>query len=191
MEKILIFLFLLSFSSIFSQENSFQKTDYLFTVNYSDSTNQKTNQDKISITGLDNEYLYFTKVYNRGDNITPPKDLNYKIRLENINSFGYLAHTTLGTRIGTGVAIGFGTGALLGILGSNFSMEGSNDKSALGFAAAGGLACGMIGGFIGAATGIGANEYESVSLSKYQPLKKSEMIQKLILKGVKFNEDDE
>lgn len=190
MKKFLIVLFIFSSGFIFSQENPSAKSDYIFTVTFKDSTNTEVNLTKAALVSVDANDLYLTRIYTRGDNITPPKILNYKIKLDKINSFGYLAHTTLGTRIGTGVAIGIGTGVMLGILGSNISMEGSNDKSALGFAAAGGLACGMIGGFIGAATGIGAKEYESVNLSSYQSSKKYEVINRLISKGIEFNKDE-
>ncbi|MBS1516079.1 MAG: glycine zipper family protein [Bacteroidetes bacterium] len=190
MKKLLIVLFLFYSGFIFSQENSSAKSDYIFTITFKDSTNNEVTLNKAALVSVDSNNLYLTRIYTRGDNITPPKILNYKIKLDKINSFGYLANSTVGERIGTGAAIGIGTGLVLGAVAGSIKLSESYENHTLD-GALGGLIFGAItGSVVGGITAIGAKEYESVNLSSYQSSKKYEVINRLISKGIEFNKDE-
>ncbi len=185
--KILIVLSLIfSFvgSNLFAQKKDF------YTITFSDSLNQEVSYSGVEVISIDNVGLSFKRIYNRGDNITPPKIYTYKIPLEKINSFGYRAYTPLGTRITTGAAIGTGIGLGLGAVAGSIKLAESYENHTLEGALAGAVLGAFTGSIVGGVTGIGAKEYESVNLTKYSKEKKYQIIQGLMTKGINFNKDE-
>lgn len=182
---LLFLFFLLSLGNLFAQENN------LYTITYIDSLNNETSFSNINVTNLDNNYISFERVYNRGDNITPIRIYRHRVELGKINSFGYRAYTPLGKRITTGALIGTGTGILLGGVAGSLKWGEGKESHTLEGALAGAVLGAFTGSVIGGITGIGAKEYETVNFSKYSNQKKYEIIQRLVLKGIEFNKEEE
>ncbi len=181
-------------TSVFAQISDFKKTENSFKVSYTDSTNNTIELSSISVSGLDSTNLYFSKTYNKGDNITPIKHIDYKINISKINSFGYQSETTLKDRIITGGVIGAGCGALIGGVGVNF-LGVESRKFDIGVpvvgALGGGLFGALVGGTVGAITGIGADDYHSVDLSKGSNKTKFDSINNLIKAGTNLHKEKE
>lgn len=60
------------------------------------------------------------------------------------------------------------------------------DRVAMG--SLGGIVLAVPGALIGAITGIGSKEYEAVNISKYDNIKKYNLVKNMMSKGMKYNQ---
>lgn len=186
MNKIFLFLIILSASKIFSQTDSAYKTEKIFYISYYSFNKELVTVEDVRLTDIDSISLTFEEVI-YGQNSNQNKYVKKKIILDKINKFGYYVGESLGTRFMYGSGIGFALGAILGAFETG-NIVGDGKVPAGTYSLPVGLALVIPGGLIGLATGIGSKENEIVDISKYSRVKKFEIIKRLIKNGVKENQ---
>lgn len=190
MKKILLCLIFLFSGKIFSQTDSAYKTDDIFYLSFTNYDKEVKELKDVRLTSIDSVSIGYEEVI-LGQNSNQNKYIPHTIVFDRINSFGYRVSASIGARIGYGSLAGFIVGGILGGLSGGYSPGGSGsnaDSQRPGFIVLGGFLVAIPGALIGAATGIGQKQFETVNISKYSRTKKFEIIKRLIRNGIKGNE---
>jgi len=190
---ILVFL-VFSTSKIFSQSDSLQ-SERIFSLSYINSIGKISEAEDVSIISIDSNSLSFQNSEYKPDTRTW-EPVNHKIEFNKISSFGYKSGLSKAEIIGRGALVGFGAGFILGCSMGRFTLGGEHTNSSdddkeitlgnrlalgVGFGAVFSLPAILISAFIP------AQPYENLNISKYDIKKKSEIIKRLIKKGIKEN----
>ena len=174
MKFVLICLFFLSTSSVYSQSDSIYKAGENFTITYSDTLNNHITKDEVSILKLSKDSLTFKLTF-----IGYPWNKILTIGTSQLSKFGYRSGIGFGNSIRNGSIFGFA----VGFIGFCAAIK----DISIGQGLLAGLIFAVPGALIGAVTGIDSKEYEVVDVSKYDPERKYEVIKKLIQKGLNKN----
>lgn len=179
----------------YSQSDSTQVTDNIFTLSYQIVKDKNYKVDEIRIVSVDSNSLSYQKSeYNPDTRLWEP--VTHKLNLSDVISFGYKSGLSKAGIIGRGALIGFSAGFILGCitgkweLGAHTNSNKEVDNKSFGNRLAMGLVLGAVFSLpaILISALIPASPYEKLNISKYDARKKSEIIKRLIKKGIKVNE---
>lgn len=192
--KIILILSIILFNKkIFSQSDSSLQTDNIFSISYTNSFGILSEAEDAKITSIDFSSLTFqSSEYNSASREWKP--VIHKVEFDKINSFGYKSGLSNAGIIGRGALIGFGTGFILGCITGKIFLGAAHTNSKDNTITVGDrLATGLVFGAMFTLPAIlisaliPANPYENLDISKYDSRKKSEILLRLIKKGIKEN----
>lgn len=192
---ILILSIILFNEKIFGQSDSSLHTGNIFSISYANSIGKISSVEDVKVISTVFDSLTFqSSEYN--SNTRKWQQVTYNVGLDKVNSFGYKSGLSKAGIIGRGALIGFGTGFILGCITGKISLGGAHTNSSdtdnstsFGNRLGTGLVFGAVFTLpaILISALIPANPYENLDISKYNSEKKSEIILRLIKKGIKEN----
>ena len=192
---ILIISITLNNGKIFGQGDSSLPTGNIFSISYTNSVGKISSAEDVKISSISSDSLTFQiSEYNSITRSWQP--VNHKVGFDKINSFGYKSGLSKAGIIGRGALVGFGAGFILGCITGKISLGGAHTNSSdtdnstsFGNRLGTGLVFGAVFTLpaILISALIPANPYENLDISKYNSEKKSEIILRLIKKGIKEN----
>lgn len=192
--KIVLFIFallILSSGKTFSQHDSVYKTSNIFSISYKNYDNKIVELTDIRLTKIDSIALSFDEIV-YGQTSKENKYKPHTIVYNKINSFGYKDGVSRGEIIRNGAFIGFGLGFVLGVIAGKIDFSGHGSKPTFGESIGTGVLCGFLMAIpctlLTILFSADHQEYEDSYITEYSSAKKFEIIQKLIIKGLKENQ---